>query len=49
MHGLISLALVGYSVVPLRKAISSKRQLDGIALGPTRLQWSGGAGARLRF
>lgn len=47
--GLIALMLVGYSVIPLRNAIRSKRRLDGLALGPTRLQWNGGAGVRLRF
>lgn len=47
--GLFGLLLLVYSIVPLRNSIKSKRQLDGLALGPTRLQWTGGAGARLRF
>lgn len=46
---LIGLVAVAYSFVPLTKSIKSKRQLDGLALGPTRLQWNGGAGVRLRF
>ncbi|WAS96162.1 hypothetical protein [Nannocystis punicea] len=47
--GLIALALVGYSIIPLRNAIKSKKQLDGINLGKTRLRWNGGAGATLSF
>lgn len=47
--GLFGLLLLVYSIVPLRNSIKSKQQLDGIALGRTRLQWTGGAGARLRF
>lgn len=47
--GLLGLMLVGYSLVPLRNAIRSKRQLDGINLGKTRLKWNGGAGVTLRF
>ena len=46
---LIGLLVFAYSFVPLSKAIKSKRQLEGITLGPTRLQWNGGAGVRLRF
>lgn len=41
--------IVGYSAIPLSKSIRSKRQLDGIALGPTRLKWNGGLGATLKF
>jgi tetratricopeptide (TPR) repeat protein len=33
----------------LSKALKSKRHLDGLALGPTRLKWNGGAGFTLRF
>ena len=43
------LAIVAYSAIPLSKAIKSKRMLDGIALGPTRLKWNGGLGATLKF
>ena len=46
---LVGLVAIAYSFVPLTKSIRSKRQLDGLALGPTRLQWNGGAGVRLRF
>lgn len=46
---IIGLVAIAYSIVPLKKSIASKRQLEGIALGPTRLQWTGGMGARLRF
>lgn len=46
---LIGLVAIAYSFVPLKKSIASKRQLEGLALGPTRLQWNGGMGARLRF
>lgn len=46
---IFGLLAVGYSFVPLTKAIKSKRELDGIALGRTRLKWSGGAGVTLRF
>jgi hypothetical protein len=46
---IIGLVAIAYSFVPLTKSIKSKRQLEGIALGPTRLQWNGGMGARLRF
>lgn len=47
--GFFALIVMGASVFPLRNAVRSKRLLDGIALGPTRLQWAGGASARLRF
>lgn len=46
---IIGLLLTTYSLVPLRNAIKSKRQLDGINLGKTRLKWNGGAGVTLRF
>lgn len=45
----VGLLVVAYSVIPLSRSIKSKRQLDGIALGKSRLQWAGGAGLRLRF
>ena len=41
--------IVGYSAIPLSKSIRSKRQLEGIVLGPTRLKWNGGLGATLKF
>jgi hypothetical protein len=48
------LALVGvltliYSFVPLSKSVKSKRQRDGLALGPTRLKLNGGGGVTLKF
>lgn len=46
---IFGLLAVTYSVIPLRNAIKSKRQLEGLALGPTRLRWTGGAGVQLRF
>ncbi len=46
---LIGLVAIAYSFVPLTKSIKSKRQLEGLALGKTRLHWNGGAGVRLRF
>lgn len=54
LYGGMYLAIFGllaaaYSFLPLTKAIKSKRQLDGLALGPTRLKWNGGLGATLRF
>ena len=53
LYGGIYLALFGllaaaYSFLPLTKAIRSKRQLDGLALGGARLHWAG-LGAQLRF
>lgn len=43
-------ALIAFGAsVPLSKAVKAKRQLNGIALGPTRLHWTGGAGFALRF
>lgn len=46
--GLVGLLVLVYSIVPLRKAVQAKRQLDGLALGPTRLRLTGG-GVALRF
>lgn len=46
---IVGLMAIAYSFVPLTKSIKSKRQLEGLALGPTRLHWDGGAGVRLRF
>lgn len=40
---------VAYAFIPLSKSLKSKRQLEGLAVGKTRLQWTGGAGVRLRF
>lgn len=40
---------VAYAFIPLSRSLKSKRQLEGLALGRTRLQWTGGAGVRLRF
>lgn len=42
------LLVVGLAFVPLTQAIRAKRQLDGLALGRTRLHLTGG-GATLRF
>lgn len=42
------LLVVGVSFVPLAKAVASRRQLEGLALGRTRLHLTGG-GATLRF
>lgn len=42
------LLVVGLAFVPLSKAVRSKRQLDGLALGRARLRLTGG-GASLRF
>lgn len=47
--GIFGLLLAAYSFIPLRNSIKSKRQLDGIAFGKTRLKWTGGAGVQLRF
>ncbi len=46
---LYGLLLAGSAFVPLSRAVKSKRQLDGLALGPTRLKWNGGLGATLKF
>jgi len=43
-------ALIAFGAsVPLSKSVKAKRQLNGLALGPTRLHWTGGAGFALRF
>lgn len=41
--------VAGGSFIALSKALKSKRQLEGLALGRTRLKWDGGAGFILRF
>ncbi len=46
--GFVGLLVLVYSVVPLRNAVKAKRQLDGLALGPTRLRLGTG-GVSLRF
>lgn len=46
---LFGLLLTAYSIIPLRNSIRSKRQLDGLAFGKTRLKWNGGAGVQLHF
>lgn len=46
---IFGLLATAYSIIPLRNAVRSKRQLDGLALGPTRLKWTGGASMRLSF
>lgn len=46
LYGVVGVMGIG---VVLEHALKSKRKLEGLALGPTRLQWSGGLGARLRF
>lgn len=43
------LLITAYSIIPLSKSIKSKRQLEGLALGSTRLKWNGGAGVTLKF
>lgn len=47
--GLFGLILTGLGVSLLVQAVKSKRKLDSIAVGKGRLQWTGGAGVRLRF
>ncbi|MCY1070855.1 hypothetical protein OV090_39300 [Nannocystis sp. RBIL2] len=47
--GLFGIILAGVGVGLLVQSVKSKRKLDSIALGKTRLQWTGGAGVRLRF
>lgn len=47
--GIFGLLLLTYSIIPLRNSIKSKRQLDGIAFGRSRLKWTGGASVQLRF
>lgn len=46
--GLVGLLILVYSIVPLKGAVKAKRQLDGLALGPTRLRLANG-GVALRF
>lgn len=46
--GLVGLLVLVYSIVPLKGAVKAKRQLDGLALGPTRLRLANG-GVALRF
>lgn len=46
---IVGVIVAAYAAIPLSRAIKSKRELDGLALGPTRLKWNGGAGFQLRF
>lgn len=46
--GVVGLLVLVYSIVPLKGAVKAKRQLDGLALGPTRLRLANG-GVSLRF
>jgi hypothetical protein len=46
--GLVGVIVLLSSFVPLSKGIKAKRQLDGLALGPTRLRLAGN-GVSLRF
>lgn len=46
--GVVGLLILVYSIVPLKGAVKAKRQLDGLALGPTRLRLANG-GVALRF
>lgn len=46
--GVVGLLVLVYSIVPLKGAVKAKRQLDGLALGPTRLRLANG-GVALRF
>lgn len=48
LSGLVGLLILVYSIVPLKGAVKAKRQLDGLALGPTRLRLANG-GVALRF
>lgn len=48
LTGLVGLLILVYSIVPLKGAVKAKRQLDGLALGPTRLRLANG-GVSLRF
>jgi len=48
LSGLVGLLVLIYSIVPLKGAVKAKRQLDGLALGPTRLRLANG-GVALRF
>lgn len=45
---LYGLLVAGLATVPLKRAVKSKRQLEGLALGRARLQLAAG-GPRLRF
>jgi tetratricopeptide (TPR) repeat protein len=47
--GLFGFIMTGVGVGLLVQAVKSKRKLDSIAVGKARLQWTGGAGVRLRF
>lgn len=47
--GLLGFMMTGVGVGLLVQAVKSKRKLDSIAVGKARLQWTGGAGVRLRF
>lgn len=47
--GLFGFIMTGVGVGLLVQAVKSKRKLDSIAVGKGRLQWTGGAGVRLRF
>ncbi|MCY1057967.1 hypothetical protein [Nannocystis sp. SCPEA4] len=46
---LIGVLLAGASAGLLVQAVKSKRKLDSITLGKTRLQWAGGAAVQLHF
>lgn len=48
LAGLVGVLILVGSIVPLRKAVKAKRQLDGLALGPTRLRLTS-TGVALRF
>lgn len=48
LAGLVGVLILVGSIVPLRKAVKAKRQLDGLALGPTRLRLTSN-GVALRF
>ena len=48
LTGLVSVLVLILATPPLRKAIKARRQLDGLALGPTRLRLAGN-GVSLRF
>lgn len=47
--GLLGFIMTGVGVGLLVQAVKSKRKLDSIVVGKGRLQWTGGAGVRLRF
>ncbi|MBL8972176.1 MAG: hypothetical protein JNK56_16450 [Myxococcales bacterium] len=46
--GVVGLLILVYSIVPLKGAVKAKRQLDGLALGPTPLRHANG-GVAQRF